>query len=73
MASMVSRFESSGFLTVETSKIPVDNEETLHRRIMDACQSIRSYPGICGRMRRPMMRRVETRPETHEEHFEHVL
>jgi hypothetical protein len=36
---------------------PVDNEE--EHRIVDACQTIRNYPGVIERMRRPMMRRVE--------------
>jgi hypothetical protein len=35
---------------------PVDNKETLHHRIVDACQIIRSYPGVCERMRRYMWR-----------------
>jgi hypothetical protein len=55
---------SFGFLPVGTPKTPVyaapvDNEEALHHRIVDACQTIRNYPGIFGRMRRSMMRRVE--------------
>jgi hypothetical protein len=36
----------------------VDNEEALHRRTVDACQTIHNYPGISQRMRRSM-RRVE--------------
>jgi hypothetical protein len=35
---------------------PVDNEEALHRRIVDACQTIGNYPGIFERMWRSMMR-----------------
>jgi hypothetical protein len=38
---------------------PVDNEEALHHRIVDACQTIRNYPGIFGRMRRSMLRLVD--------------
>jgi hypothetical protein len=52
---------------------PVDNEEALHHRIVDACQTIRNYPGIFGRMRRPMMRGVDACIESHGEHFEHLL
>jgi hypothetical protein len=42
MASTLARFESSGFLRVGTPKslvyaAPVDNEEALQRRIVDAC------------------------------------
>jgi hypothetical protein len=51
MASTLARFESSGFLPVGTPKTllyasPVDNEEALHHRIVDVCQTIRNYPGI---------------------------
>jgi hypothetical protein len=50
---------------------PVDNEEALHRRIVDACQTIRNYPGIFARMWRSMMRRVEGRIQSHGGHSEH--
>jgi hypothetical protein len=73
MASMLVRFESSGFLPVGTPTIPVDIEETLRHRIVDACQTIRKYPGIFQRMRRSMMRHVEACIESHEGHFEHLL
>jgi hypothetical protein len=51
MASTFTRLESSGFLRVETDKnpvyaAPVDNEEALYHLIVDACQTIRNYPGI---------------------------
>jgi hypothetical protein len=36
----------------------VDNEEALHRRILDACQTIRNYPCTFVRMLRPIMRRA---------------
>jgi hypothetical protein len=70
--------KSSGFLPVETPKslvqaAPVDNEETIHHRNVEACQTIRNYPGIFGRMRRSMMRRVEACIESHGGHFEHLL
>jgi hypothetical protein len=39
--------------------VPVDNEEALHHRIVDACQTVRNSPGIFERMRRSMVRRVE--------------
>jgi hypothetical protein len=53
MASTLARFESSGFLPVGTPKAlvyaaPVDNEEALHHRIVDACQTIRNCPDIGG-------------------------
>jgi hypothetical protein len=77
MASTVSRLQSSGFLLVRTPKTlvytaPVDNEVTLHRRIVDGCQIIRNYPGIYERMRQSMMRRVETCIDSHGGHFEQL-
>jgi hypothetical protein len=52
---------------------PVDNEEALHNRIEDACQTIRNYPGVSERMRRAVMRHVEACIESHGAHFEHLL
>jgi hypothetical protein len=52
------------------SAAPVDNEKTLHYRTVDACQTIRNYPGIFARMRRSMMGRVEERIESHGGHSE---
>jgi hypothetical protein len=54
-------FSTSGFLPVRTSKTlvyaaPVDNEEVLQHRIVDACQTIRNCPSIFERMRRSVMR-----------------
>jgi hypothetical protein len=74
MASTLARFESSGFLPVGTPETlvygaPIDNEEALHHRIVDACQTIRNCPGIFERMRRSMMRRVEACIESHGGHF----
>jgi hypothetical protein len=51
---------------------PADNEEALHC-IVDACQTIRNYPGIFERMRRSMIRIVEACIESHGGHFEHLL
>jgi hypothetical protein len=49
MASTLDRFKSSGFLSAVHLKslyaAPVDYEETLHHRIVDACQIIHNYPG----------------------------
>jgi hypothetical protein len=52
---------------------PVDSEETLYHRIVDACQTIRNYTGIFERMPRSRMRRVEACIESHGGHFEHLL
>jgi hypothetical protein len=78
MASTLARFESSGCLRVGTPKTavyaaPVVNEGALHHRSVDACQTIRNYPGIFGRMWRSMMRRVESCIESHGRHFVHLL
>jgi hypothetical protein len=53
--------------------VPDDNGETLHHRIVDACQTIRNCPGIFARMRRSMVRRVKACVESHGGHLEHVL
>jgi hypothetical protein len=52
---------------------PVDNEEALYHRIVDACQTMRNFPGIFEQMRRSMMRRVEACVESRGGHFEHLL
>jgi hypothetical protein len=52
---------------------PVDKEEALHHRTVDACQTIRNCPGIFARMRRSVMRRVETFTESHWGRFQHLL
>jgi hypothetical protein len=38
---------------------PVDNEEALHRLIVDICQTIRNCPGIFERIPHAVMGRVE--------------
>jgi hypothetical protein len=76
MASTLFRFESSGILPAWTFKNPlvyaaaVDNEEALHHRILDACQTIRNRPGNFEQMQRSMVRPVEAFIESHERHFE---
>jgi hypothetical protein len=78
MASTLARFESSGCLHVGVPKSPLsaapaDNEETLHHRIVDACQTIRNCPGILERVWRSKRRRVEACIESCEGHSEHLL
>jgi hypothetical protein len=60
-------------LTSVVYAAPVDNEGVLRHRIMDACQTIRNYPGISECTRRSMMRRVKACIESHGGHFEHIL
>jgi hypothetical protein len=50
MAFTLVRFESSGFYLWEHLQslmyaAVVDDEEALHRRAVNACQTIRNYPG----------------------------
>jgi hypothetical protein len=79
MASALhARFESSGFLPVGIPKTlvyaaPVHNEEALHRRTVDACQTISNCPGVLARMWRSMLRRVEACIKSHGGHSEHLL
>jgi hypothetical protein len=78
MATTLARFESSGFLPVRTPKAlvhaaPVDNEQALHHRIVDGCQTIRNYPDIFERMQWSMMRRVEACIESHGGNSEHII
>jgi hypothetical protein len=77
MASTLAWLQSFGCLPVGTGKIlvyaaPVDNEQALHSTV-DACQTIRIYPGIFERMRRSMMRRVEACIKSHGGHSEHLF
>jgi hypothetical protein len=52
---------------------PVDNEETLHHSITDACQAICIYPAISEQMLRSMIKRVEACIGFHGGYFEHSL
>jgi hypothetical protein len=47
MASTIARFDFYrwGHLKTLVCAAPVDKEEALHRRIVDACQTTRNYPG----------------------------
>ncbi|PNF41777.1 hypothetical protein B7P43_G03441 [Cryptotermes secundus] len=51
----------------------VDNEEDPHHRTVDACQTIRKYPGIFEQMRRSVMRRVDACFESRGGNIEHLL
>jgi hypothetical protein len=78
MASRVTRFESSGFLpagTLETLvyTAPVDNENALHHRTVDACQTIHNYPAIFEQMWRSVLRRDKMCTESHGGHFVQLL
>jgi hypothetical protein len=62
-----------GHVTTLVYAAPVDNEEALHHRIENACQTICNYPGIFERLLRSMMRRVEACIESHGGYFEYLL
>jgi hypothetical protein len=47
-----------GYLNPLMNAAPVENEETHTRNTVDACQTIRNYPGTSERMRRSKMRTV---------------
>jgi hypothetical protein len=51
----------------------VDNKVAVHRRTVDACQTIRNCPGIFELMRWSMLRRVDECVESHGGHFWHLL
>jgi hypothetical protein len=62
-----------GQLKYPAYAVPFDKEESLHRRIVCACQTTLNYPGIFERMWRSMFRRVELCTETNGGRFEHLL
>jgi hypothetical protein len=77
MDPTLASFESSGIFFVDTPKnllytAPVGNEEEIHR-IVDACQTLRNYPGIFERMRPSVIRCVEACIEYQGGHFELLL
>jgi hypothetical protein len=61
-----------GHLNILVYAPPVENQEALHHRIVDAYQTMHNYPGNFERMRRSMMRRVEACIDSHGWHFEHI-
>jgi hypothetical protein len=58
-----------GHLKTVVYATPVDNEEALHHRIADACQTICICPSIFEEMRQPMIRRVEACMKSYGGHF----
>jgi hypothetical protein len=62
-------FYTWGHLQTRVYADPVDNQESLHHRIVDACQTISNCPAIFERMRRSMMGRVEACTQSHGGHF----
>jgi hypothetical protein len=60
-----------GHLNTLAYAAPVDNEETLHHRTVDACQTINNYPGNFEWMLRSMMSLVKACIEFHGGDVEH--
>jgi hypothetical protein len=50
-----------------------DNEEALHRRIVDACWAMGNCHGIFERLRLSMKKRIEACTQSHLGQFEHLL
>jgi hypothetical protein len=61
-----------GLLNHFVCAVPVDNEQTLNYRTVDACQTIHNCPAIYEWMRRSMGC-VEACDKSHGRHFEHLL
>ncbi|KAJ4431746.1 hypothetical protein ANN_20350 [Periplaneta americana] len=51
----------------------IPDQETLHRRVMEACETIRHHPGVFERVRQSIIRRVHACLEARGGHFEHWL
>jgi hypothetical protein len=62
-----------GHLETRVYAAPVNKEDLLQNRIVDARQTIRIYFGIFELMRRSKTRRIEEYAEFHGENFEHSL
>jgi hypothetical protein len=70
MASTLAWFQSSGDLPqIRVYSAPVDQEEALHRSVVDACQTIHNYSGMSERMKR----HVEACIDSHGGYFELLL
>jgi hypothetical protein len=54
-------------------QLQLTTKRQLYHCTLDACQTIRNYPGIFERMRRSMMRRIEACIESDGVHFEHLM
>lgn len=62
-----------GHLKVLVYATEIANEETLHQRIVDACETIRNRHGIFERVQQSMIRHVHACIEAGGGHFEHLL
>ena len=51
----------------------IEDEETLHQRDFDPCQTIRKRSGTLGRVRHAMIRRVHACLDSGGGHFENLL
>jgi hypothetical protein len=62
-----------GHLKALVYAAPVHNVETLHQRVVNACQAIRNYPRIFQRTRQSKIRCVQECVKPHGGHFQHFL
>jgi hypothetical protein len=75
MASTITRFEFSGFVSMGTPKShvyahPVGNKGKLHHRIVDTRQTIGKFPSVFEHMRQV---HIEVSMESGGLHYEHVF
>jgi hypothetical protein len=68
-----SDFYMWGNLKTLVCSSPIGNEETHHRRIFDACGTIRNRLGTFERVRRSMIRHVHAYIDLVEVYFGHLL
>jgi hypothetical protein len=52
---------------------PIENEEIVHQRIFDGCQTMRNRPGMSESMRQSLNRRIHVCIDLVGGHFEHLL
>ena len=67
------KFYLWGHLKLLVYEADIPDKETLHRRVMEACETIRHNPGVFERVRQSMIRRVHAFLEARGGHFEHLL
>jgi hypothetical protein len=74
MASTFARFESFGEHPKTTVyAAPIDNEESLYHRTVDACHDYSRIPWQLSTDEAATPRPAEARTESHGEHLEHLL
>lgn len=62
-----------GHLKNMVYSVPISNVQILRQRVEMGCQQIREMPGIFGRVRQSMRKRIEKCIEVEGQHFQHLL